>query len=115
MSSHVISEVEEVAGRVAIIRQGRLVDVDDVRTLRRRAGQAVELRFADVVEASPFAALPGVEDAVVEPDGDGTTVLRLRRGWGRPSRRHPPQKASSTQVLCPTSKSHALLDTGGAE
>jgi ABC-2 type transport system ATP-binding protein len=61
MSSHVLSEVEDVADRVAIIRSGRIVDVDDVRTLRHHAGQDVLLRFADAVSAEEFAGLPGVE------------------------------------------------------
>jgi ABC-2 type transport system ATP-binding protein len=76
MSSHVLSEVEDVAGRVAIIRAGRIVDVDDVRTLRHHAGQQVELRFADDVEAAGFADLPGVEDLVV----DGRRLTCLLRG-----------------------------------
>jgi ABC-2 type transport system ATP-binding protein len=66
MSSHVLSEVEQAAKRVAIIRAGRIVDVDDVRTLRRHAGQTVELRFAAPVDATRFAGLPGVEDVHVE-------------------------------------------------
>ncbi len=75
MSSHVLSEVEDIAGRVAIIRQGVVVDTDDVRTLRHRAGQLVELRFADPVEPARFAELPGVEDLTVE---DHTVRLLLR-------------------------------------
>jgi ABC-2 type transport system ATP-binding protein len=75
MSSHVLSEVEDVAGRVAIIRQGVVVDTDDVRTLRHRAGQLVELRFADRVDPARFAELPGVEQLAVD---DGTVRLLLR-------------------------------------
>jgi ABC-2 type transport system ATP-binding protein len=65
MSSHVLSEVEDVADRVAIIRSGRLVDVDDVATLRRHAGQDIRLRFAEKVSADQFAGLPGVESLEV--------------------------------------------------
>jgi ABC-2 type transport system ATP-binding protein len=66
MSSHVLSEVEDVAGRVAIIRAGRIVDLDDVRTLRHHAGQEVVLRFEEPVDVRDFSGLPGVEDAAVE-------------------------------------------------
>ncbi len=84
MSSHVLSEVEEVAGRVAIIRAGRIVDVDDVRTLRHHAGQNIELRFAEPVTADRFAGLPHVEDVRIDPwtqDGvEGATLTCLLRG-----------------------------------
>jgi ABC-2 type transport system ATP-binding protein len=76
MSSHVLSEIEEIAGRVAIIRAGQIVDIDDVRTLRHRAGQTVELQFADHVDADAFRELPGVHDPVVT----GTTLTCLLRG-----------------------------------
>ena len=75
MSSHVLSEIEEVAGRVAIIRAGRLVDVDDVRSLRQRAGQQVELRFRDPVDVAEFDSLPGVSGARIDTDPSGTNVL----------------------------------------
>ncbi|MCC5949685.1 MAG: ABC transporter ATP-binding protein [Nitriliruptoraceae bacterium] len=76
MSSHVLSEVEQVAERVAIIRQGRIVDLDDVATLRHHAGQHVELTFDTAVDPAAVAALPGVEDVEVE----GTTLRCLLRG-----------------------------------
>ncbi|MFO8033613.1 MAG: ABC transporter ATP-binding protein [Candidatus Bipolaricaulota bacterium] len=66
MSSHVLSEVEAVAGRVAVIRQGRIVDTEDVRTLRHRAGQNVEIRFAEPVAVEEFRGIPGVKDAAVK-------------------------------------------------
>ncbi len=65
MSSHVLSEVEEVAGRVGILRAGRMVDVDEISELRRRAGQWVELRFAAPVTVGEFARLEGVTDVEV--------------------------------------------------
>ena len=72
MSSHVLSEVEEIAGRVAIVRAGRIVDLDDVATLRYHAGQQVELTFAepDGIDATAFERLPGVSDVRLA----GTTV-----------------------------------------
>ena len=69
LSSHVLAEVEEIAGRVAIVRAGKIVDVDDVRALRERAGQNILLRFAEPVDPAEFA-LPGMTDVVV----DNTTL-----------------------------------------
>jgi len=76
MSSHVLSEIETVAGRVAIIRAGRIVDVDEVRTLRRHAGQTVHLQFDAPVDVAAFADLPGVDDLMV----DGAHVRCLLHG-----------------------------------
>jgi ABC-2 type transport system ATP-binding protein len=73
MSSHVMSEVQQVADRVGIIREGRLVTVDRVETLREQAVRKVEIQFDAPVPADEFAALPGVSDLQV----DGV-VLRCR-------------------------------------
>ncbi len=76
MSSHVLREVESVADRVAVVRAGRTVDVDSVGGLRRRAGQRVELRFAEAPDAAAFAALPAVTDVRLV----GTTLACLLHG-----------------------------------
>lgn len=68
MSSHVLREVETVADRVAVIKEGRVVDVDSVAGLRRRAGQRVSLRFAAPPEAAEAAAIDGVERVSVDGD-----------------------------------------------
>jgi ABC-2 type transport system ATP-binding protein len=73
MSSHVMSEVQQTAHRVGIIREGRLVTVERVETLRERAVRKVEIHFDAPVPAAEFAALPGVSDLRV----DGA-VLRCR-------------------------------------
>jgi ABC-2 type transport system ATP-binding protein len=73
LSSHILSEVERTADRVAIIREGRLVKVDSVEGLRDLAHHQVELRFAGAVPIAAFAQLPGVSDLAAEGH-----VLRLR-------------------------------------
>jgi len=75
MSSHVLSEVEVIAERVAIVRAGRIVDLDDVATLRHHAGQRVELHFAEPVAAGAFDGLPGISDVEVA-DHHLTCLLR---------------------------------------
>ena len=62
LSSHILSEVERTADRVAIIRDGRIVKVDSVEGLRDLAHHQVELRFSGPVPTSEFEGLPGVTD-----------------------------------------------------
>jgi len=73
LSSHILSEVEKTADRVAIIRDGRLVKVDRVEALRDLAHHQVELRFAGDVPVGAFAALPGVSEVAAEDN-----LLRMR-------------------------------------
>jgi ABC-2 type transport system ATP-binding protein len=71
-SSHVLSEVERVCDRVAIIRQGRLVVVEEIQSLLARRKRQVEMRFAGT---SPLLdGVSGVSDVVV---GDGLLTCRL--------------------------------------
>ena len=46
LSSHVLPEVEALAGRVAILRRGELVTVAGIQELRQQARQRIELRLA---------------------------------------------------------------------
>jgi ABC-2 type transport system ATP-binding protein len=66
LSSHVLSEVQHVADRVGIIREGRLVAVEEVDTLRGRTLRELEVRFAEPVAGEVFARIPGVRDVQVE-------------------------------------------------
>jgi ABC-2 type transport system ATP-binding protein len=63
LSSHSLDEVQKVAGRVALIREGRLVVTDTIAGLQQRAPHRMSITFADPVPAEPFAALPGVRSA----------------------------------------------------
>ncbi|MEU4312127.1 ABC transporter ATP-binding protein [Nocardia sp. NPDC024068] len=66
MSSHIMSEVEAVADRVAIIREGRLVALDTVAGLRADAVRAVEVTFGRPVDPAEFASLAGVAEVRTE-------------------------------------------------
>jgi ABC-2 type transport system ATP-binding protein len=55
-SSHVLSEVERVSGRVAMLKAGRLVSVGGVDELRRAQRRRVVASFAADVDAASLAA-----------------------------------------------------------
>ena len=71
-SSHIMSEVEAVAERVAIIREGVIVEVAETASLINRALRRANVRFKQPVDISPLADMPGV--TVLSQD-DGASVL----------------------------------------
>ena len=72
LSSHVMPEVERVCDRVGIIREGRLVAVEDIGDLRAKELRTLEIHFGDPVAPSEFAGVPGVRE--VEPVGDALRI-----------------------------------------
>jgi ABC-2 type transport system ATP-binding protein len=62
MSSHILSEVEKVCQRVAVIRQGEIVTLEEVEKLREKAGQRVTVEFGDAVSEQELAQIAGVSD-----------------------------------------------------
>jgi ABC-2 type transport system ATP-binding protein len=73
LSSHTLSEVERVADRVAILREGRLVAMDTLDGLRAVAVRRLEIEFAGAgPDPARLEALPGVREAVVH---DSHTVV----------------------------------------
>ncbi|MEN9687626.1 MAG: hypothetical protein RL381_638 [Actinomycetota bacterium] len=65
LSSHVMSEVEHLADRVAIISAGRLVLCESISNLRAKTTRKIDLHFSAPVDASRFTALPSVTDVDV--------------------------------------------------
>ncbi|NLE75065.1 MAG: ABC transporter ATP-binding protein [Actinobacteria bacterium] len=64
LSSHMLSEVERVCGRVGIVRSGRLVAEENVRDLLGRRLRHVAVTFAEPTSPSFLADLPGVDGVV---------------------------------------------------
>jgi ABC-2 type transport system ATP-binding protein len=56
LSSHVLSELEGLADRVAVLRDGLLVAVETIADLRARAAATVRIRFATGEQANAFAS-----------------------------------------------------------
>jgi ABC-2 type transport system ATP-binding protein len=78
-SSHVLSEVERVCDRVAIVRRGRLVALQDVASLLEHRKRNVELRAAD----DDLPALEGVAGVTgVARTADGRLTCQLEGDVG---------------------------------
>ena len=75
LSSHVLPEVERVCDRVAIIRNGRLVTIEDVNALKERALHQMEFHFAGPVPEREFKDLAGVQDLTVEDSVVRCTIM----------------------------------------
>jgi ABC-2 type transport system ATP-binding protein len=60
LSSHELDEVQRIADRVAIIKEGRIVVTDGVEQLRRSAPRTVEFAFERDVDLAAFSAIEGV-------------------------------------------------------
>ena len=65
LSSHILKEVEDLCDRVAIIRDGRLVAVEDVAAFKARSIRSLEVRFGAPVSKSVFRGVDGVRNVVV--------------------------------------------------
>ncbi|MCO5327456.1 MAG: ABC transporter ATP-binding protein [Solirubrobacterales bacterium] len=69
LSSHTLSEVERVADRVAILRRGRLAEVDTLENLRQVAVHRLEVDMVGGRDSdSGLAGVPGVKE--VRREGD---------------------------------------------
>jgi ABC-2 type transport system ATP-binding protein len=79
-SSHVLSEVQKIADRVGVIRNGHLVELEDVETLLDRGGKRVSVHVAEPVEADAFA-IEGAHDVSVTGD-EGSTRPTAADGSG---------------------------------
>jgi ABC-2 type transport system ATP-binding protein len=78
-SSHVLSEVERVCDRVAIVRRGRLVALQDVASLLAHRKRNVELRVAD----GDLPSLDGVAGvSAIGRTADGRLTCQLEGDVG---------------------------------
>jgi ABC-2 type transport system ATP-binding protein len=66
LSSHIIAEVDRTCDRVAIIREGRLVQVDRIEAIRSLAFQHVSLTLSRPIEDGVLDRLPTVSHVAME-------------------------------------------------
>ncbi|MUT66105.1 ATP-binding cassette domain-containing protein [Paenibacillus sp. NEAU-GSW1] len=88
ISSHLLSEMEQTAGTVGIIRQGELVFQDTIESLRKQAGNGIALRVSDPGPAAASLIELGVNRSAIstadttillEQLSDDDTVSRIVR------------------------------------
>ena len=64
LSSHILSEVDRVCDRVGIIKQGKLIALEDVESLKRKRGKVIRLKIKE------------------NPDSfKGPKDMKIRDGW----------------------------------
>ena len=66
ISSHVLPEVERVCDRVGIIREGKLIAVEEMTVLKQRALRRLEIHFAGPVPGEAFNGVAGLRDVAVK-------------------------------------------------
>jgi ABC-2 type transport system ATP-binding protein len=65
-SSHILSEVQMLCKRVAIIKEGKIIQLEDIETLRKKQLKKVYIEFEDQVKKENFN-IPGIESAIPGP------------------------------------------------
>lgn len=79
LSSHIISEVERLCDRVAIIRDGKLVAVEDVDAMRRLRSLRVEIQLVSGKLPDELLKLAGVHLLLAE---DGRYIVSYQGDLG---------------------------------
>ena len=82
LSSHVLSEIQSAADQVAVLRNGAIVKVGDVASLRASAVRRVVVDFTDASAASihsALAALPQLDNLTIT-EGDVIQVTGTVEG-----------------------------------
>ena len=72
-SSHILSEVQEIADRVGIIRQGVVVEVAETASLINRSLHRARIRFKQPVDGNALANVPGVK-VLSQDEGKAVTL-----------------------------------------
>ena len=76
VSSHVLSEVEQICDRVGIVREGRLVTIGPIDQLIGAKAHRLEIELADAAGATSISRIPGLEQVKI----DGARVSGMYRG-----------------------------------
>jgi len=76
LSSHVLGEVQMLCKRVAIIKEGKIIQVEDIETLRKKQLKKVSVEFNVQISKEMFS-IPGIESLI---HGPGNTLSFMYSG-----------------------------------
>lgn len=65
-SSHILGEVQMLCKRVAIIKEGKIIQLEDIDNLRKKQLKKVTVEFPDKVSSESFK-IPGFEELIYAP------------------------------------------------
>lgn len=65
-SSHILSEVQKICNRVAIIKSGKIIKIENIKDLAKDTHKRFKLEFVDKINAQDFTDLTGVSDLKIE-------------------------------------------------
>lgn len=61
-SSHILSEVQKLCDRVAIIKDGKIVKIEDIKDLTKDTHKRFKIEFVDKFDHQQFTDMQGVSD-----------------------------------------------------
>jgi ABC-2 type transport system ATP-binding protein len=74
-SSHTLSEVQKMCRRVGIIKEGKIIAVEDIESLRKKQLRKIQIEF------SRPARLDDIESSgIIDPRADGNSLFFLYSG-----------------------------------
>ncbi len=65
-SSHILTEVQMLCKRVAIIKEGKIIQLEDIDNLRKKQLKKVTIEFGDQSNMKSFV-IPGIENVITGP------------------------------------------------
>jgi ABC-2 type transport system ATP-binding protein len=63
-SSHILNEVQMLCKRVAIIKEGKIIQLEDIETLRKKQLKKVYIEFGDPISKNDFI-IHGLESVII--------------------------------------------------
>ena len=75
-STHILSDVERICDRVALLNEGKIVASGDLAALKARHGQnALRVEFADAEDLAQFSVQPAVMPFLANSKQEGTAMI----------------------------------------